>query len=244
MITSIHCLPGSGKNVYATYLALKKYKKNNSLFRRYIRRIKHQPYIINNIYSSYPILLDKKRLIYSHVVSPYDLKNQYSFLPNALIIIDEIQSFYDSDEFKEFPKVIATFNQFHRHFGIGDIIYISQHPSRVVKKLRNVTSQYRKIQNFVKFPIVPFGFITYTNYYEFDDYGKYPHPPKEAKTYDVDNHVIFFNVKRVFGAYNSIYLHVLNDNKPLISHGSFKKLDLSQNDIISIFDDVDDHVFK
>lgn len=244
MITSIHGLPGSGKNVYATYLALKKYKKNNSLIKRTIRRIHKRPLIYNNIYSSYPILLDKKRLIFSHIVSPYDLKNQFSFLPNALIIIDEIQSFYDSDEFKDFPKVIATFNQFHRHFGISDIIYISQHPSRVVKKLRNVTSQYRKIQSFYRFPFLPFGFICYTNYYEFDDYGKYPHPPKEAKTYDVDNHVVFFNVKKVFQSYNSIYLHVLNDNKPLISHGSFKKLDLSTNEIISIFDDTDDHVSK
>ena len=33
--------------------------------------------------------------------------------------------FYDSEEHKEFPKEIAIFNQFHRHFDIDDIYYIS-----------------------------------------------------------------------------------------------------------------------
>lgn len=241
MITSIHGLPGSGKNVYATYLALKKYKNTNSFLRRTIRKFKHYPIIINNVYSSYPILLDRKRMIFSHKVSPYDLKNQYSFLPNALIIIDEIQSFYDSDEFKDFPKEIATFNQFHRHFGIQDIVYISQHPSRVIKKLRNVTCQFRKIQSFTKFPFLPFGFLYYTNYYEFEDYGKWHHPSREMKTYDVDNHIVFFNVKKVFESYNSIYLHTLNDDKPLINKGDFRYLDLTQRDILGIFNDVNDY---
>ena len=47
MITSIHGLPGVGKNVYATYLALKHYKKTNSLISRFSRRIHHLPERIN-----------------------------------------------------------------------------------------------------------------------------------------------------------------------------------------------------
>lgn len=237
MISSIHGLPGVGKNVYATYLAIKHYKKTNSLFSRMFRRIKHYPTYINNVYSSYPILLDKKRKVFSRQVCPDDLKNQYSFLPNSLIIIDEIQSFYDSDEYKKFPKEIAVFNQFHRHFGIQDIYYISQHPSRVVKKLRNVTCQFRKIRFFFKFPIIPFGLMYYTNYYEFDDYGKWHHPSREMKTYDCDNHFILFNVKQVFNAYDSVYLHTLNDEKPLLDKGCFNCLELSPDEIQSIFGD-------
>lgn len=235
MISSIHGLPGVGKNVYATYLAIKHYKRTNSLIARGIRRIHHEPVWINNVYSSYPILLDKKRKVYSRQVNPDDLRNQYSFLPGALIIIDEIQSFYDSDEYKKFPKEIAVFNQFHRHFGIQDIYYISQHPSRVVKKLRNVTCQFRKIRFFFKFPIVPWGIMYYTNYYEFEDYGKWHHPSKEMKNYDVDNHFVLFNVKKVFKSYNSIYLHSLNDDKPLINTPKYKSVDLTESEINDIF---------
>ena len=235
MISSIHGLPGVGKNVYATYLALKHYKRTNSLIARGIRRIHHEPVWINNVYSSYPILLDKKKNVYSRQVNPDDLRNQYSFLPGALIIIDEIQSFYDSDEYKKFPKEIAVFNQFHRHFGIQDIYYISQHPSRVVKKLRNVTCQFRKIRFFFKFPIVPWGIMYYTNYYEFEDYGKWHHPSREMKNYDVDNHFVLFNVKKVFKSYNSVYLHSLNDDKPLINNPKYKSVDLTESEINRIF---------
>ena len=235
MISSIHGLPGVGKNVYATYIAIKHYRKTNSLIARGIRRIHHEPVWINNVYSSYPILLDRKRKVFSRQVNPDDLRNQYSFLPNCIIIIDEIQSFYDSDEYKKFPKEIAVFNQFHRHFGIQDIYYISQHPSRVVKKLRNVTCQFRKIRFFFKFPIVPWGLMYYTNYYEFEDYGKWHHPSKEMKNYDCDNHFLIFNVKKVFKSYNSVYLHSLNDDKPLINTPKYKSTDLTEREINDIF---------
>lgn len=235
MISSIHGLPGVGKNVYATYLAIKHYKKTNNIVNRIKRKIGHNQIWINNVYSSYPILLDKKRKIYSRKVSPDDLKNQYKFLPNCIIIIDEIQSFYDSDEYKKFPKEIAVFNQFHRHFGIRDIYYISQHPSRVVKKLRNVTCEFKKIRFFIKIPILPYGIMYYTNYYEFDDYGKWHHPSREMKTYDCDNHFVLFNAKKIFKSYNSVYLHSLNDDKPIINEGKFKKLDLNEEEIEGIF---------
>lgn len=235
MISSIHGLPGVGKNVYATYLAIKHYKRTNNLIARGTRRMNHEPVWINNVYSSYPILLDKKRKVYSRQVKPDDLRNQYSFLPGAIIIIDEIQSFYDSDEYKKFPKEIAVFNQFHRHFGIQDIYYISQHPSRVVKKLRNVTCQFRKIRFFFKFPFLPWGLMYYTNYYEFEDYGKWHHPSREMKNYDCDNHFLIFNVKKIFKSYNSIYLHSLNDDKPLINTPKYKSTDLTESEINSIF---------
>ena len=237
MISSIHGLPGVGKNVYATYLALRHYRKTNSLINRAIRRIRHEEININNVYSSYPILLDKKKEIYSHIVSPDDLMNQYSFLPNSLLIIDEIQSFYDSDEHESFPKSIAVFNQFHRHFGIQDIYYISQHPSRVVKKLRNVTSQFIKIRFFVKFPFLPWALMYYSNYYEFDDYGKWHHPARELRNYDVDNHFLLFNAKKVFRSYNSVYLYALNYDKPLINHGTFNETYLNQEEVNQIFGD-------
>lgn len=237
MISCISGLPGKGKNVYATYLAKKHFRRENNIFIRFSRRLKHQSLYINNVYSSYPILLNKRKKIYSNVVSLYDLSGDYRFKDNALIIIDEVQSFYDSDEYKFFPKEIAVFNQFHRHFGIKDIYYISQHPSRIVKKLRNVSCQFTKIRKFLVIPILNIGIMYITNYYEFEDYGRWHHPPKELKTYDVDNHFVFFRIKPIFKSYYSKYLSVLNKNKPLYDKGTFKSTSLSKKEIKDVFGD-------
>ena len=104
---------------------------------------------INNVYSTFPILLDKKYNICSNKVTIYDLRNESSFLPNSLIIVDEIQLFVDSDEYKDKQKSkiisdIAKFLQAHRHFGIKQIVFTSQSPSRIFKKGRNIVVGYLK----------------------------------------------------------------------------------------------------
>jgi len=204
-----------------------------------VRRIHHEPLYINNIYTNYPILLNKKHDIYSRIVSVDDLDGSHSFLFNAVIIIDELQASYDSDEHKIFPKRIATFNQFHRHFGISDIYYISQHPSRIVKKLRNISCEFIKIQSFRIIPIIKLAFMTTTSYYEEEDYGKWHHPVKEMKTYDVDNHIHFFFVNKVFKSYNSTYLAPLNENKPLLNKGTFSKLEVTKEQLNKVFTHLD-----
>lgn len=238
MISCISGLPGVGKNVLATYLAKKHFKRENTSLKRFIRYLKHEPIYINNVYTSYPIILSKRKKIYSNLVTLNDLNNKYRFQYNAVIIMDEVQSFYDSDEYKKFPKEIAVFNQFHRHFGIKDIYYISQHPSRIVKKLRNVACKFTKIRKFYIIPIINLGIMYITNYYEFDDYGKWHHPPKETKTYDVDNQLKFFFIKPTFRSYNSKYLSVLNEDKPLYNKGTFKSTKLSKEEIYTIFNDI------
>ena len=75
----------------------------------------------------------------------------------------------------------------------------------------------------------------YTNYYEFEDYGKWHHPSREMKNYDCDNHFVLLNVKKIYKSYNSTYLHVLNDKKPLLNDGTFKYLDLTEKEIEEIF---------
>ena len=239
MISCISGLPGMGKNVYATYLAKNHFKHENNPIKRFIRKLKHQDIYINNVYSSYPIILNKRKKIYSNLITLNDLDNKHRFINNAVIIIDEVQSFYDSDEYKKFPKKIAVFNQFHRHFGIKDIYYISQHPSRIVKKLRNVACKFTKIRKFIIIPFINLGIMYITNYYEFDDYGKWHHPPKEMKTYDVDNKFKFFFVKPIFKSYNSTYLKVLNEDKPLYNKGTFTSTYLSRDEVNSIYSDLE-----
>ena len=238
MISVISGLPGRGKNIYATSLAKRHYKRENAVIRRLVRRIRHEKTFVNNVYSTYPILLDRRRKIYSNVVTLNDLDNSYRFEYGALIIIDEVQSFYDSDEFKDFPKKIAVFNQFHRHFNVDDIYYITQHPSRLVKKLRNVACRFIKIRKFLVIPFFQIGFMYMTDYFEFEDYGKWHHPSKEQKTYDVRNRFVLFNARSVFNSYNSKYLQVLNIDKPLYSKGTFKGTDLSLEEVFKIYGDM------
>lgn len=243
MITTINGIPGSGKNVLATHIALKHYKQENNLLHRVLRRILHQPKLVNNVYSSYPICLkhypkwSKKQDIYSNRVSLFDLIPQNKFIPNAIIIIDETQVVFDSEEHKEFPKDIATFNQFHRHFDIKDIYYITQHPSRLMKKLRILACEFDKVKTFINPPFLPIGFFHIVKYFEYDDYGKYHHPKKEAKTYDVKNQYKLFITYRVFRSYKSKYMKVLNINSPLYNKGNYKSLTLSPEEIRFIFRD-------
>ncbi len=239
MITCVNGIPGSGKNVLVTKICLHHYKKTNNSIRRLIRKIKKEPIWINNIYSTYPILLKKtkKEKVYSNIVTIYDLVPNNRFLNHAVIVIDETQAFYDSEDHKEFPKEIAIFNQFHRHFGIDDIYYVSQHPSRIMKKLRILACEFDKIKRFICIPFIHLAFMHIVRYFEFDDYGKYNHPKKEAKTYDVKNKYMLFFAGKVFKAYDSKYLKVLNIDKPLYNRGMFRKLDLSEKEIKYIYRD-------
>ena len=77
MISCISGLPGMGKNVYATYLAKKHFNKENNLLKRFIRRVKHKELYINNVYSTYPIILNKKKI-------PFYSKHDYLSADNAL----------------------------------------------------------------------------------------------------------------------------------------------------------------
>ena len=239
MVITINGIPGSGKNVLATKLAIKHYKRENNI----IRKILHQEIIVNNVYSTYPILLkkyskrSKKQDIYTNRTTLYDLVPYNRFRKGALIIVDETQAFYDSEDHKEFPKEISVFNQFHRHFDVDDIIYITQHPSRLMKKLRILCCEYDKVKTFVIIPIIGLAFMHIVKYFEFEDYGKYNHPKKEAKTYDVKNQYMLFFTKRIFKSYNSKYLNVLNKDQPLYDRGTFNSKDLSIEEIKYIYRD-------
>ena len=231
-VISINGLPGKGKTLTATSLAIKHYKRQNRFLSRFIRRLRRTKKIYNSVYSNYPILLDKRRKIYSNRISVYDLMNQYSFLKNSILIIDEIQLFYDSDEYKTFPRIIANFNQAHRHFGIKDIIYISQHPSRVVKKLRNVVSEYYRIKTVFRLPILNIGFITARVTYEFEDYEmSFTKDSELRKMKDIKSKIFLVNFRKVYKAYDTCYLRPLNADKPLIDHGTYNSVDLNENDI-------------
>lgn len=198
---------------------------------------------INSVYSSFPILLDKKRNIRSNVADLYDLDSRWSFLPNSLIIIDEVQLFVDSDEYKNKTKnqiisMVAKFLQAHRHFGIKQILYISQSPSRIFKKARNITVGYLKMCKRID---LPFGISVLRGvmYYDFEYYGRYiPKDRDERKKLPFDYKKVtkFFIRSSIFGSYDSRYLSLYNYNKPLLNRGTWKAMKVPYNDLKIMFE--------
>lgn len=255
-------IPGSGKTLDATYEALQHYKKENNRFKYFvyytfsklgvksakdkIDYYKSFPYgRINNVYSSYPILLDKKRKIYSNKWSIFDFNNKYSFYPNAIFIDDEIQLKIDSDEYKDKDKnkiisFIAKFMQSARHFGCSKIILCTQHPSRAFKKCRNVASGFVQHKSMFIIPLLQVGFIKTIKYFTLEDYGKYiPKSREERKKlpFEYKKGIKFMNFRKVFEAYDSRYLAKYNYSKPLLNKGKYKELKVEYNDLVGYFED-------
>ena len=249
-VTIYSGLPGTGKTASSTYYAVKTYKKQNSklvLFIRYLKQhtfkelksFNFKPFNLdqfkqNNIYSNYPILLDIKNNIYSYSVKPNDLLMNYQFPKQSLIILDETQRYFDSREFKTFPKDLGTFLQHHRHTDILNIVLVTQHPRRLDNKMRDLSEIFRKYRLFVKIPFIPIILTTYTNYYEFDDYGKYHHVKREMRTYDYDNHLQIMFVNNVFTRYNSKYFSIIFEDLPQIKNKEFNQISLTKDQINDI----------
>lgn len=255
-------IPGSGKTLDATYDALKHYRKENSRLKYFVYwtfskfglksaqdKINYYnsfPYKkINNIYSSYPILLDKKKKIYSNKWSIFDFNNEWSFLPNAFFVDDEIQLKIDSEDYKdkEINKIIAhiaKFMQSARHFGCSEIILCTQHPSRAFKKARNVASGFVQHKSMFKIPFLEVGFLKTIKYFMVDDYGKYipkSHEERKKLPFEYKKKIKFMNFRKVFSAYDSRYLSNYNYNKPLLNRGAYTSMKVSYNDLIPYFED-------
>lgn len=229
-VIGLHGIPGCGKTVSGTAIGLKHFKKENRKIKQFIRYLKKEEIIVNNVFSNYPILLNKRKKIYSNVIGIDDLDNRYSFPKNSIIILDEVQAFYDSyRDFKKFPSGIATFFQFHRHFGIKDIYIICQHPRRLITYIRDVISQYHRIKKFLKLRILGIGIVCYRRSYEFEDFTDSFTKDKDLKKLlEIKTCFYVFKLRKVFKAFNSKYLYVLNADKPLPDLGNYNSLDLPE----------------
>ena len=227
-------LPGSGKTEYLTYLALKHYKKENNIIKLLIRKyIKKQKDIyVNNVYTDYPVLLDIKNEIYSNRVHITDLDNTYRVKNRSFIGIDEPQLKHDSADWQEFPRSIGMFLQLHRHFGINDIVFATQHPNRLVMYEKNIMGVYRKMHNVIKIPFTPFKFVIIRSCYEITDYDLISTRDKETKKMrNIKTTFKIYNANKVHKHYDDKYLSPLNECKPLLDKGTYDSLKLTENDL-------------
>lgn len=216
-------VPGSGKTLFTTWLMIRKYKQENFLSRFRTKK----RYI--NIFSNYPIRLDKKH--YSFNITLNDLNNYTKHLPDCDIVFDEFQSYFDSLDYKNFPRRISKNFQFHRHFGIHNIYVISQHPSRVVKQARILVNEFYQITKFIKIPFIGIGIFIYNIYYNFEDYGLSVKVKKDSVNYDFKRKIRFIFYRKVFKSYDTKYLRALVDDKPYLDNISYTGTNLSTGDI-------------
>jgi len=200
---------------------------------------------IVNVYSSFPILLDKKLNLWSLKVELLDLQNNYSFLPNSLIIIDEVQLYIDSDEYKDKNKnklisKIAKFLQAHRHFDIKQIIFTSQSPTRIFKKARNIIIGYLKQSKIINIPFTPFSIMRGVIYFDFEYYGRYiPRDREERRKlpFDYKKVLFIFNRNRLYNMYDSKYLSLYNYDKPLLDRGHWDSFKMPKDTLCRLFEE-------
>lgn len=217
-------LPGTGKSLFTTYLARKHYKRLNK-FNFGAKK--------NYIYSNYPIKLDKKH--YSKSISLDDLALKTSWNPGSTIILDEVQLYFDSLDFKDFPKAVRNTFQLHRHFGISDIYINSQHPCRIVKQLRILTCEIYDIVGFIKIPFTPFAIFLYNIYYNADDFGKSVKVKKSDVSYKFARRFKIINYKKVYKSYDTCYMSELVADKPVYDSPEFSKEVMSLDEIQNTF---------
>ena len=230
-VVIVNGVPGKGKTLNLTREAISQYKRENNILNRVIRKLRKQPVIKNLIYSSYPILLDRKRKIYSHKCSIYDLTIDNKFPEDSSIFIMEIQLCYDSTEYSIFPDVIAAFLQAHRHGGIRDIFFDSQSMSRIIKKMRIIACERWNILwtfHLSKYiPFIPLGITCYKICYD----------TEEERTTDLNDElrIRFFNTSRVSKAYDTRCLSSLWENANNFEKGCYTGLKMSYKDIADIY---------
>jgi hypothetical protein len=264
MIYSINGTPGQTKTAEATHIAIKKYKKDNRFLRLFeliyflvvqfnklykkldlskIQKIAKPKVKIN---SNYPILLDKKRAITSKMITLNDLHFEHKFEKDTMIILDEIQFYDDSMNYKVVAKTrgkVIAFMQAHRHCYVSELIIISQHPSRIPKYYRVLCEEFRKQKVLLNVQLKLFGFILINGftlkkeitYFESEEYNTSV-SGKKKKDVQVDfKRKLKIMPNKVFNHYDNIYLSAVVEGKPQWNTSQFGHLIMTKNEIGNTF---------
>lgn len=138
MISMLMGLPGSGKSLILSYIAYRAvHGKSINFHGFYISSHKHYDYIFTNFPAEGCFKLDFDRLGFDNY-------------HDALMLIDEVQLFADSRNFKNFGDNLKYFFSMHRHFKL-DIVICSQSHSAVDARIRSLLHRLYYLDNFGKF---------------------------------------------------------------------------------------------
>jgi hypothetical protein len=154
----IYCycgLPGSGKTSLLSQFAVTKMKKGYP------------------VYSNYPISFKYKGVLLSTRVLTRSMIENPNFPENSILIVDEVQLWFNSRDFKSFSLNCLKFFTGHRHLGV-DMYLGVQHPSRVDTVIREIIDIYIWVK------VIPFftRFKKLVHYFHFDDINRLDLPPE------------------------------------------------------------------
>ena len=154
MLSVLCGLPGSGKTNLATQIAVKEMKRGRPVFSNYPIKAK-----LRLGFNKYVTLTSK--------VLEKKMFKEYAFPEGSLLIIDEVQNWFNSRFFKEMGKEQLAFFTGHRHMST-DILCTVQHPARMDITLREIADSFIWIRSLKLIPL-RIG----TEYFHFEDIGKH-----------------------------------------------------------------------
>ena len=224
MLITLTGKPGAGKTLTLVSEAYKNFKqKNPPLKVWFTEKILRRDYIYDiSEYSDFPIIFKKPRkkpyYIYDDLgeVLPvkqitslkwriFDLIIDNKFREGANFYCDEIQTKYDSMEYKDFPDCIAHYCQAHRHFD-NNIYVSSQSQSRIIKRILVLSEEFWNIQEFRKI----FGIAICSIRRTWEKSASLEDNNVNDNMVDVDYFRKFYRIKKVGSMYDSKYLRHLH----------------------------------
>ena len=228
---------GFGKTLNMTLEASRKFKRENRKIKIwYTEKIKKQEYIYKiNQYSTYPIIFleskdSSKRFKYYKYIDSldptknvieetknnrlesfklriYDMNIRYNFNEKSSFYIDDINQFYDSMDYKDFPDKIAQFFQIHRHLEYNDIYTNSQSISRIIKRVLVLSEEFWKITKVWKL-----FFIGVTFYEIFFDTAQIKEDETKVSYQESNKAIKIFFLKKLYKKYDTKYLRAYREH--------------------------------
>jgi len=205
-------IPGSGKTLEVTKIAVKEMRKGRPVF------------------SNYPIQCKVRKGFKLYTVTSYiltkDMLTDYVFPYGSLLIIDEAQTWFGSREWKDFSKDSLLLFTAHRHIGYS-LICICQHPQRVDVILRELANMFWLVDRNLFFTV-------FTGYYEFSDYGK---RKKDFPNMPIKRKLSFFR-SRYYKNYDTFYMKDRFSHLPKVvpvAHEQFKGVNYNIENVKLLF---------
>lgn len=206
MIKCICGLPGSGKNQYATWLAIKYLKAGYK------------------VYSSYPIKttvrsFNKSKFFKNVEVTTFVINKEMfmkgMFEAGSVIFFDEAWLDFFNQDWKSVNKDELKKYNGSRHLGLN-LFYITQSPHRIIPYLRDVTDSFLWIERKLFYNSV-------TEYYEIENVGKLVGEELGMLSPRLVNRSMYFRKKKIMVSYNDSYLKdsVELDSTNDVAHETF-----------------------
>lgn len=198
MIKCICGLPGSGKNQYATSLAIQNLKKGIKVYSSYPIKTKLKSYNKDNFLKDVEIRTFK-------INKEMFLKGQFD--TGSVIIFDEAYLDFFNQEWKSANKEEIKKYSGSRHLGLT-LYYITQNPQRILPYLRDVTDSYIWIEKRI-------FWNRCTEYFELENVGKLVGEDLSQLSPRLVRQWIYLRNKKIMISYNDSYLKdtVTLDNK-------------------------------